>query len=153
MQRVRGLVMDGLPSLSKHAMQVRQDPSVSDQHQMLCEHMISLIHCKLVCGNTTSTIVIYVHTQYASYATSPVVIMSHQDVSKILEFLCHHRINVLIASSSRTGYRCTQGPNAGGKGIEAERWELAHRHSECLYGFAESRWQSGSIGLQCFDYC
>jgi hypothetical protein len=140
MQRVRGLVMDGLPSLSKHAMQVRQDPSVSDQHQMLC-------------GNTTSTIVIYVHTQYASYATSPVVIMSHQDVSKILEFLCHHTINVLIASSSRTGYRCTQGPNAGGKGIEAERWELAHRHSECLYGFAESRWQSGSIGLQCFDYC
>jgi hypothetical protein len=40
--------MDGLRSLSRHAMQVRQDPSVSDQDQMLCEHMVSLIHCKLV---------------------------------------------------------------------------------------------------------
>jgi hypothetical protein len=41
---------------------------------MLCEHMVSLIHCKLVCGNTTSNFVIYVPTQYVSYATSPVVL-------------------------------------------------------------------------------
>jgi hypothetical protein len=79
--------------------------------------------------------------------------MSRQDVSKALEHLCHHTLDVFIASPSRTGYRCTRGPNAESKGIEAERWELADRHSVCLDGLAESRWQSGSIGLQCFDYC